>query len=38
MGECYFCGGRPNIMCNGECQEPDYSDLENYVSCEGGEK
>ena len=28
MGECYFCGGRPNIMCNGECQEPDYSDLE----------
>ena len=28
MSECYFCGGRPYIMCNGECREPDYSDLE----------
>ncbi len=34
MGECYFCGGRPDIMCNGECQEQDYSELENSVSEE----
>jgi len=28
MGECYWCCGYPNILCNGECREPDYSELE----------
>lgn len=33
MGECYFCSGTPDVMCNGECQELDYSELE-YAALE----
>jgi len=31
MGECYWCGGYPNVLCGGECREPDYSEL--YEKC-----
>jgi len=27
MSECYFCGGYPNIYCQGECREPDYDQM-----------